>query len=122
MRLDTPEVVAVFVDVVPHFSDPGVAVTDHAESTRVVGEVRESPLYRVDCDLVDAEVAEAKREVGVVRLVDGVGVEFLHGFSIEQVYVAPAVEERTDLDFRTDGTQWEVLGIGPRWVEWGEVE
>src|SRR5262245_47745563 len=95
-HLDTPEVVAVLIDVVAFLDDLVIYDLGDTEAARVIREVEPVGYPVRGRHLVYREVAEPIRKGGVVCLGDGVGVELGHLAVLvaEQVHVAPTVEVR----------------------------
>src|SRR5918993_57145 len=129
-RLNAPEVVAFGVEVAAHLDEltrrvvlrVGALDLDRAQPARVVRQVGERRVLRIDRHLVDAEVTEPEREVRIVRLWDGEGVELLQRRGVEEVNVTPSVKDGPDLDLGADGADREVLGVGPRRIQGLQAE
>src|SRR6266511_4420536 len=94
--LNAPEVVATLIDVVADLDERVVDDLGYAEAGRVGREVGQGGSLLRGRYIVHAEVAESRRERGVVRLGDRVRVQLSHlAVAVaEQVHVAPAVEVR----------------------------
>ncbi|MDQ3669955.1 MAG: hypothetical protein M3377_06710, partial [Actinomycetota bacterium] len=74
----------------------------------------ERRILRIHRDLVHREVAEAERERRIVRLGDRERVEWLERLGVQEPDVAPAVEDRADLDPLADRPDGDVLRIRVR--------
>src|SRR5918993_602117 len=78
-RLDPPEVIALGIEVTTHLDEltrgvvrrVGALDLNRAQPARVIRQVGERRVLRVDGHLVHAEVAEPEREGRIVRLRDG---------------------------------------------------
>src|SRR5918994_4759971 len=128
-RLDAPEVVPLWIEVGADLDELacarvgrwvvrivrracGALDLDRPEAAGVVRQVGEACILRIDCDLVNREVAEALCERRIEGLGDRELVEVLEGLGVDQVDVAPGVELRRQRDRLAGGADRRKRRVG----------